>query len=283
MGARLREIARQETLKIQVFSQEFALPWGLLYLADRTPQSEAEVDPEAFLGLRHIIEQIPLQNDMAVLDSAIPAAGGLKVGVNLNTDIDVEMQRPHTAEQITYWENLSQAGKTILALRKTGQAVKAALVDAASTPDQVMYFYCHAISRSLLEGEGPDASTLLLTGGQRLKLGDLYLEASPETPLPGAPLVFLNACQSAELSPLFYDGFVPYFMAKGARGVIGAECDIPALFAKEWARRFFDRFLQGEPLGEIALALRRQFYFQHHNPLGLLYALYADGDTRLAG
>ncbi|MEA3397660.1 MAG: CHAT domain-containing protein, partial [Chloroflexota bacterium] len=108
---------------------------------------------------------------------------------------------------------------------------------------------------------------------------DLNLFASTRKVLPGAPLVFINACESAELSPLFYDGFAPYFMAKGARGVIGAECETPALFAAEWARRFFDQFLAGESLGQVFLDLRREFYYEHHNLLGLLYALYADGDT----
>jgi len=105
--------------------------------------------------------------------------------------------------------------------------------------------------------------------------------APPKKTLPGAPLVFINACESAELSPLFYDGFVPYFMAKGARGVIGTECETPALFAAEWARRFFDQFLAGAPLGEIFLGLRREFYYGHGNLLGLLYALYVDGDTQV--
>src|SRR3546814_1694866 len=49
------------------------------------------------------------------------------------------------------------------------------------------------------------------------------------------PLVFINACESAELTPLFYSGFVPYFMNKGARGVIGTECRMPAQFAAQWA------------------------------------------------
>jgi hypothetical protein len=91
--------------------------------------------------------------------------------------------------------------------------------------------------------------------------------------------VFINACESAELSPSFYDGFVPYFMAKGARGVIGTECRTPALFAATWAERFFDHFLDGAPIGEIFLDLRREFLEKHRNPLGLMYAVHCDGDT----
>jgi hypothetical protein len=92
-------------------------------------------------------------------------------------------------------------------------------------------------------------------------------------------LVFINACESAELSPLFYDGFAPYFMAKGARGVIGTECKTPALFAAEWAKRFFTHFLAGKSLGQTFLDLRQEFYYKHNNIMGLLYALYCDGDT----
>ena len=55
----------------------------------------------------------------------------------------------------------------------------------------------------------------------------------------------------------------------------------PALFATEWAKRFFDRFLDGQALGDTFLELRREFLEQHNNPLGLLYAVHCDGDTRI--
>jgi len=115
----------------------------------------------------------------------------------------------------------------------------------------------------------------------KITLADLNLDAPTRTVLRGNPLVFINACESAELSPAFYDGFVPYFMAKGARGVIGTQCKTPALFAVEWAKRFFERFLDGADLGTTFLALRREFLDQHGNPLGLLYAVHCDGDTRI--
>ena len=70
-------------------------------------------------------------------------------------------------------------------------------------------------------------------------------------------------------------------MAKGARGVIGTQCKTPALFAAEWAGRFFDRFLEGAELGDVFLDLRREFLTEHGNPLGLLYAVHCDGDTRI--
>lgn len=143
-----------------------------------------------------------------------------------------------------------------------------------------MYFYCHAESTGLTDPGGPDTSCLVLTDA-RITLGDLNLDAPTTTQICGSPLVFINACESAEMSPAFYDGFVPYFMAKGARGVVGTESRMPALFAAAWAKRFFERFLDGEPLGEAFLGLRREFLEEHGNPLGLLYAVHCDGDTQI--
>ena len=278
LGDRLRQMAQQETLKIQIFSQQFMLPWGILYVADEYDPDN--VNPEMFLGLKHIIEHIPLQPGMQVTDTTIDSRPSLAVSLNVNADIDQQMGAPLIANQRRYWDAISQGGGVQVIARESQDQVMQALADT-STSDQILYFYCHAVSKSLAEGGGPDASTLVLSGSQHLTLEDLHLFAPTKKSLPGAPLVFINACESAELSPLFYDGFVPYFMAKGARGVIGTECETPALFAAEWARCFFDQFLAGEPLGQIFLNLRQEFYHEHDNLLGLLYALYVDGDTRI--
>jgi hypothetical protein len=279
LGDRLREMAQKEMLKIQIFSQQFVLPWGILYMADEYDPNQ--VDPELFLGLKHIIEHIPLQQTMQVIDNTIDSRPSLAISLNVNADIDQKMGVPLITDQVKYWDKISQKGGAQVIVRRSKDEVTQALADV-STPDRIVYFYCHAISKSLAEGGGPDASTLVLSGDGRLTLGDLNIEAPLKKVLPGAPLVFINACESAELSPLFYDGFVPYFMAKGARGVIGTECETPALFAAEWAQRFFDHFLTGKSLGQVFLDLRREFYYKHNNLMGLLYALYCDGDTQIA-
>ncbi len=278
LGSRLREMAQKDRLKIQILSERFPLPWGILYMADRFDPDH--IDPEMFLGFKHVIEHIPLQPAMQVLANRIDGRPLLSVSLNVNADIDAQMGIPVIAEQLEYWSQTSKRVGTKLVVRKTQEEVKRALADISSS-DQLLYFYCHAVSKSLSEGGGPDASALVLTGDGRLTLGDLSIFAPIGSSLAGAPLVFINACESAEMSPLFYDGFVPYFMGKGARGVIGTECQTPAIFAAEWARRFFDSFLEGKSVGDVFLELRREFYEKHNNLLGLLYALYCDGDTRL--
>jgi CHAT domain-containing protein len=278
IGDRLVELAETQQLKIQIVSQQFLLPWGLMYLAcEFDPE---HVEPDRFLGLKHIIEHIPLQPSMQVIDSVINSKPRLAVSLNVDREVDETSGKRLVGEQVDYWHNLSKSYSTDVIVRETGEAVQKALADPENS-DQIAYFYCHAISRGLNEGGGPDASSLRF-GAERLSLKALKVLAPTKKPFASAPLVFINACESAELSPLFYGGFVPYFMAKGARGVIGTECEIPALFARHWASRFFDRFLDGQSLGNVFLELRQEFFSQHNNLLGLLYAVYCDGDTRIA-
>ena len=276
VGKTIREMARGKKLKFQIVSKDFLLPWGMLYMADAFDPDH--VDPDLFLGLKHVVEHLPLQQGLHVTTAEIDGRPRFKVSLNLNSDIDAVMGVGVIARQRAYWDKVGEAGKTEITVRDKDDEVKTALANP-SLADQLLYFYCHASSKSLSQG-GPDASALVFSDG-KLTLGDLAVFAPMETLLKGSPLIFINACESAELSPVFYDGFVPYFMAKGARGVIGTECLTPALFAAEWAERFFDQFLTGKPVGEIFLDLRQSFYKENNNLLGLLYALYCDGDTQL--
>lgn len=278
IGERLRTMAndRATQLKLQVLAETVPVPWGLLYVGDL-----ANPDWDGFLGMRHVIEVIPLQNGLEVLDSTIRSDDpGLAVSLNLNEGIDVQMRANYVAQQKIYW---AETARTRTRLRVTPRTrsvqLKQALADAR-TDDQILYFYCHAASMGLTDPGGTDASSLVLTDAA-VTLGDLNLDSPTSVQIAGHPLVFINACESGKMSPTFYDGFVPYFMAKGARGVVGTECETPALFAVEWARRFFERFLDGEPLGDAFLALRREFLQQHGNPLGLMYAVHCDGDTQV--
>ena len=278
VGKKLRKILQGPRCKIQIFAQDFVLPWGILYLADRFDPKN--IDPDLFLGLRHIIEYLPLQEEMLITGNEILCQEGLTISLNINKDIDIKLG-PLVKSQENYWEKICSTIPTINLIKRTiKEDVMQAIADN-ELRDQIIYFYCHGAMYDLEEAGGVDASTLILTGNTRITMKDFDLEAPITDKLVNAPLVFINACESAKLSPLVYDGFVPYFIAKGARGVIGSECKLPARFAVEWAKRFFDRFLTGQSIGEAVFDLRKEFFEKEHNLLGLLYALYVDCDTRL--
>jgi CHAT domain len=281
VGEYLQTMARDATarLHVQIVANAVPVPWGLLYLGEVA--GGAQLDWDNFLGMRHVIEVIPLQTELRVTQSTIPSDKPmLAVSLNLNESIDAQMGAKFVADQRTFWDKAAQSRHR---MRVTGRSKSTELAKAlgtAGTEDQILYFYCHAASTGLADPGGPDASSLVLTDAP-ITLGDLNLDAPTSVQLSGNPLVFINACESGKMSPTFYDGFVPYFMAKGARGVVGTECETPAMFAAAWAQRFFERFLDGEPLGEAFLNLRREFLLEHNNPLGLMYAVHCDGDTQI--
>ena len=280
VGEWLREYATNPKLRltVQVFAADAPIPWAMLYLGDAA--EGAELDWNLFLGMRHIIEQLPLRELPGTSDNAIRTSSGLALGLNINPTIDTTMGIGLVAEHAERWRATAAARGLTLIARSTRDEVVRALADARSS-DQIIYFYCHATSGAL--GADPDSASIVMGGrADALTLGDLNLDAPTAVQLPGRPLVFINACESAELSPRFYSGFVPYFLAKGARGVIGTECRTPVLLAIDWADAFFERFLDGARLGETVLDLRQAFLLEHGNPLGLLYGVYCDTDTRIA-
>ncbi len=282
IGDRLKKMATKpgNQLTLQVVADQCPVPWGMLYMG--SDAEDATLEWSLFLGMRHVIEVIPLQTDMLVDDTVIVSDDpSLSVSVNVNAGIDAQMKTNVVARQVKYWDDgATKAGARLgLSQRSTRKQVLDAL--RGRTGDQLMYFYCHAVTNGPGDPGGIKGSYVVLTNDEHLTVDDLAREAPMEDALPGNPLVFINACESGELRPEFYDGFIPYFMAKGARGVVGTECKTPAIFATEWALEFFPRFLNGEPLGELFLDLRRGFNREHRNPLGLVYAVYCDGDTQV--
>lgn len=282
IGDRLKKLAtkRNHQLTLQIVAEQFPVPWGMLYMG--SDSEDATLDWSLFLGMRHVIEVIPLQPDMLVDDTIIVSdRPGLSVSVNVNAGIDAQMKTNVVARQVKFWDDGAAAAGSRLGLsqRSTRKQVLDAL--RSGSADQLMYFYCHAVTNGPADPGGIKGSYMVLSNEEHLSVDDLAREAPMQDPLPGNPLVFINACESGELRPEFYDGFIPYFMAKGARGVVGTECKTPAIFATEWALQFFPRFLNGEPLGELFLDLRRSFNREHRNPLGLVYAVYCDGDTQV--
>ncbi len=268
-------------LKLQIVAESTPLPWGLLYMGDVS--FGAQLSWSNFLGMRHIVEQIPLQPLLSTIDTSIPSdRPKLNIALALDETIDAQMRANFVAQQKTFWDSETASRALIKVLKRTTRDELLAALASGDADEQILYFYCHAKAAGLAAPLGPDASAIQLSDGSLLTLRDLNLQApAMARQLRGAPLIFINACESADLSPAFYDGFVPYFMAKGARGVIGTECKTPALFAAAWAKCFFERFLAGEPLGQIFLNLRIEFLERQGNPLGLLYAMHCDGDTRI--
>ncbi|HEU4325695.1 MAG TPA: CHAT domain-containing protein, partial [Roseiflexaceae bacterium] len=229
LGDLLRKYSQEGQLWIEIVPEHFVFPWPLLY--DRKPLDPKAVDLDGFWGFKHVIQYTPefSAGRVVSLDPAIRVKDKLELAFVVNTSIDGELaskglatpvvqpQREHlpTLKQVNVTEYLSRAELF-------------SLMSNSDNPAQLIYLYCHAVSRQPGEQGGVSASRLVLTNKEVVTLDDLTIYAPPsDEPLKNAPLVFLNACESAELSPYLYDGLVPYLINKGARGVLGTEVETP--------------------------------------------------------
>jgi len=140
-----------------------------------------------------------------------------------------------------------------------------AILDTLTTSHRasLIYFFCHGA-----------ASQLKFDDSKSIFKPTHVMGAS----YPGWPIVFVNACDAADISPLSFLPFRTKFRSKKAAGLIAPSFPIPTLFAALFAKAFFARYANHEPVGEILLNLRRGLLAKN-NPLGLWYSLQCPLDV----
>ena len=280
LGERLRTYSRSTDLSITVSGEVGGFPWQLLY--DRDPA--VELTPEGFWGLRHILALQPARArvDTALGDERLGRSETLTALAAYNRTLDTDAGRPVVAEQVAALAALDVFARDL----PDEQALRTAL--AKGTNVDLIYLYCHVVNaqpgQQLVGAEGAlppgvGATRIILTDAEQALTLDALSRSAPLSRAPlltAGPLVVLNACGSAALSPLSYDGLAPYLLDLGARAVVGTETDTPVIFGAAFGPRLLHELLrEGRPLGAALRAARRHFaaapFFNH---LGLLYTLY---------
>ncbi len=273
IGEFLRELSKERSLNIEIVTGNFVFPWNLIY--DKNPNDD--IDPEGFWGFKHIIEYMPEFSSPRLIQfmPEICVETDIILGFVYNENLNQRIGNNVVDEQKAALKTLTKNDLLEYARRED----LFALLNNPDTPEHILYFYCDAKSYLPHENGGIDSSKLILTDGD-VELKDLYAHSpTDQPPLNNAPLVFLNACKSASMSPYIYHGLVPYLLNRGVRGVIGTEIDTPAFFAAEFAQEFLKRFVAGgKQLGELLLEMRREYLFNNHNIMGLLYALHSSAE-----
>ncbi|MFF2487580.1 CHAT domain-containing protein [Microbacterium sp. NPDC058062] len=260
--------------RIQFAIRGLAIPWHALYLA-ATLKGEPRWD--RFIGFRHVIEEVILNSRRT--RPVISVEDGLSVGLHVDPRIDEEQGIPAVANQEGFWRAaMDRAPAITFAERTKNDELRSSL--GASSGDQVLAFLCHAGLGTTDGGDPiPDDSWLQLSEDP-VTVGQLTLWDDTSSSFEQGPLVFLNACQSTAVSPQFSVNFATYFLDRGARTVIGTECDIATVFADEFGRAVFGEILRGVTVGAALLAVRTQM-LERGNPLGLAYGLHGASGTRL--
>ena len=283
IAADLRTLSRGHPFALTVYAPRFHIPWRMLYThpgEDKLQGDGANFDPAGFWGYRHVIEQFT--SDWAITDHLSARNSKLAFGAALDQRIDtqfsVECIKRHrdfiqsSAAQLAYTEWTTKEGFL------TGVGVD-------PFNQQVLYLLCHA------EGAGSTSDPSLAPPLVQLGDGESITAVAVRKKIankfkPSPPLVFINACRGGQLATLVRHGFTfaSELIEQGAICVVGPQIEVPAVFAGEFGKQFFERFIaQTRPPPQAGLVLRdiTQSMWEQRNPFGLVYSLYAGADCHI--
>jgi hypothetical protein len=240
--------------------------------------------PFGFWGFRHLLEQPP-SVARGLLRTSIPVPDGAHAATVRSLNLDAALTTAH----------LKQLGRCLgPRFAVTDCDSRDGFVAAIGTALPLIYFYCHGRTAKLGDA-GVDLETPYLEIGhdEMLGTGDLNAWAATgawqrkrwqEVP----PLIFINGCHTAALSPEQLVTFVNAFAGAEAAGVIGTEIAVAQPVASEFAQRFYQHLLggpgavapSGAPAGQ-ALRRARLDLLAKGNVAGLVYTAFCSMDLTL--
>ena len=234
--------------------------------------------PFGFWGFRHLIEQPP-----SVLRGRLRTTLAVPVGARAATVRSLNLDESITAGHLRHLRNCL-APRFALADCDSRDD----FVSAIDTPLPLIYFYCHGRTASLGD-RGVDLSVPYLEVGhdEMIGTGDLNAWAAAgqwhrERWRDVPPLVFINGCKTAALSPEQIVTFVDAFAGAEAAGVIGTEIAVAQPLASEFAQGFYGHLMADSAM-TVGQALRRaRFDFlAKGNITGLVYTAFCSMDLIL--
>jgi hypothetical protein len=273
---------------LTIIGKTFFIPWGMLYTHpvadDKLKPDGSNFKWEGFWGFRHVIEHNPewvgrynvLERDEKQL---------IRASMNMDEGIDAKFKIQSVKKQREFFARLERDNVLHYQERSSKPELQQAL-EADDFSDRILYFYCHGRAANLNEDPALRIAHISLTDQQPINDGDIALWLRTQTELKTHPLIFINACKGGQMTTMFFKTFAVEFLKQRARGLIGAQIDIPAEFGAEYAQRLFSEFLKSSRppeqkirLGELMRDLTRQFIREYENPLGLIYSLYRGLDV----
>ncbi|MGY8707264.1 hypothetical protein RAD16_16115 [Bradyrhizobium sp. 18BD] len=251
---------------IAVITDSVVFPWEMLYplnYIDGYPPDNFQ--PTRFWGNRFMIESLLIVTSTAEkLPSNRQQAGQLHVTMGLNDSIDQEKTwqgrklLPVKLQKDYFDLSLAPRGKYAVGFDQ----VVAAFRDQAASPS-LIYFFCHGTA-DILEFEKSRQFTAFHVTGP---------------PFANWPLVFVNACDAGNISPVSFLSFRKEFRKRRSAGLVAPSFPVPTLFAAVFARTFIERYAARVPVGQILFDLRRDLLL-NNNPLGLWYSLQCPLDLK---
>lgn len=219
----------QSDLNLVMHSSSFSLLWEYLYFGP----SDGPVDVSRFLGARHrivrrMVETKPVGQNEPLASFLFNMNGDLRYANEEKSILDSLCQKHLLFE--TLEEAIDRQSEQLQQKEFWRRVIYAWTGDEYD----IIHLACHLY---------PQANSLqsylkITVDKEHVKLPlENLLAASQDNRFHCKPLVFLNACKTVDSAQLLkYTGFPRTLMKMGASAVLCTTCDIPDLFAKEFAR-----------------------------------------------
>ncbi len=255
---------------IQVASEDFFIPWELLYDGPLNAQDNTSY----FWGTNHIISRTIIQDARpgdfvpSIIESSRP-----RVGLVVYDSLEYVSKK-----EIPTLRELHRSKRIQLSLLRSLNANQhdEELVDFGRflcRNLQIIHVACHALERIPVH-----QSYLLISNEFPISIKDFVVS---EFEMKCNPFVILNACLTSVINPLYTSFWAAELWKRGARGVLATDFHIPDDFAAAFSKELYQHLLSGKPIGEALLVTRHYFWEKQCNPLGLAYALYSSPFIRI--
>jgi serine/threonine protein kinase len=228
--------------------------------------------PFGFWGFKHTLEQPPsmpkgrdLTLKITLSEAEAKTAAGLSLNLNKPYDHIAELKK-----------------KLINKVQITTKDSKDEILRMLGNPDiELVYIFCHGRRRKLA---GTDQRIPSLEVGKDESITTRDIQNWQDNVWPGnhwaltEPLVFINGCHTAELTPDSLVNFVDRFIEAGAGGVIGTEVAVSQDLASEAALLFFSCLLVNKGNVGQAIHWMRNHFLSKGNMMGLAYIPYCSAN-----
>jgi hypothetical protein len=219
----------------------------------------------AFWGIRHGISINPAHRT-GELRSTVES--GAKPATTLATTTDQNV--------VPYWQTHEASLKQILDVpSQTATTAPPIFNSLESDKSVLLYVLAHVDCK-------PDHPRIWMSDGPDGAFDWSTLNAAQPSLQEHQPVVFINACASAAMSPERLLSLIDEFFLYRASGAVGTEISVFVDFATFFADVVLNRYAGGETLSQ-SLRRGRIEGLRHMNPMGFAYLGFGLHDLRLIG
>ncbi|GAC1457788.1 MAG: hypothetical protein PVSMB2_13180 [Ktedonobacteraceae bacterium] len=256
---------------VQIVSKDFFIPWEMIYDAPKGVQD----DVENFWGMSRIISRLIIQEHRSGSHTS-PILPSLRPRVGLITSDRLPfVQQQEVPALMKLHKNKNIQVKSLQELSTTQRMTALAKLQQFLGQElDILHFACHAYEQDPIE-----KSYLFVTKDFAVSMSDFVVS---QYELTHHPFVILNACLSGVVNPLYTSSWAEKLWEHGARGVLATDFQVPDWFGASFSEVLYKYLLSGLWIGGTLVNARRYFWKEHHNPLGLAYALYSSPSIQIA-